>query len=393
MYHQKPMYTEVEAGLDENSQMLQVKTNMNVNGTSPELMEADNRRKFRKYTSGESVIIGVVLGLFLTYLFGGVHDSSDDRDHQKSLEVVNRNYRAELDDKYFDDVHDTMLSAIGLDGFSMEGEVYMQNPALVYMNHSQAYLQVTTSMSTSHYFELNLGFDAQINQAYCGAATAATVLNSLLDIHNELPVDVVYSPYRYATQTDIFESECVKENVLILKDEQGHDGIWTAPMGLSLEQVFGLLKCHLENLNLSWSLDLNHANPNTLTMDEMREIFIQSLSSEHSRILINYYRKGLGQIGGGHFSPIGAYDKGTDSFLIMDVAKYKYAPVWASSDSIYRALTTQDHCGVWDWPNGQTRLPEHLKEPKTVEEWRQAFKILKCQTSYRGFIIIKEQVQ
>ena len=39
--------------------------------------------------------------------------------------------------------------------------------------------------------------------------------------------------------------------------------------------------------------------------------------------IVNFNRSTLGQEGGGHFSPVAAYDPTTDSALIMDVARYK----------------------------------------------------------------------
>ncbi|KAK1747530.1 hypothetical protein QTG54_001493 [Skeletonema marinoi] len=56
--------------------------------------------------------------------------------------------------------------------------------------------------------------------------------------------------------------------------------------------------------------------------------------------MINYHRQGLGQVGGGHFSPLGSYHPPTDSFLIMDVAKYKYPPVWVGAATLFSSLST-----------------------------------------------------
>jgi hypothetical protein len=40
-------------------------------------------------------------------------------------------------------------------------------------------------------------------------------------------------------------------------------------------------------------------------------------------MLVNFYRKSLAEEGGGHFSPLAAYDPPSDQVLIMDVARYK----------------------------------------------------------------------
>jgi hypothetical protein len=45
---------------------------------------------------------------------------------------------------------------------------------------------------------------------------------------------------------------------------------------------------------------------------------------------------------GGHISPLAAYDDKTDRFLIMDVARYKYPPVWVKASDIFDAMNTPD---------------------------------------------------
>ena len=63
---------------------------------------------------------------------------------------------------------------------------------------------------------------------------------------------------------------------------------------------------------------------------------------ENHFVIVNYYRKALGQEWGGHISPLAAYDEKQDKFLILDVARYKYPPVWVSSADLYAAMNTPD---------------------------------------------------
>jgi hypothetical protein len=48
--------------------------------------------------------------------------------------------------------------------------------------------------------------------------------------------------------------------------------------------------------------------------------------------------------GGGHFSPLAAYHEESDSFLVMDVARYKYPPFWVHADLLCQAMATPDPC-------------------------------------------------
>ena len=49
-----------------------------------------------------------------------------------------------------------------------------------------------------------------------------------------------------------------------------------------------------------------------------------------------------GQQIGGHISPLGAYDEKKDRFLILDVARYKYPPVWVKASDLFDAMNTTD---------------------------------------------------
>jgi Phytochelatin synthase len=57
-------------------------------------------------------------------------------------------------------------------------------------------------------------------------------------------------------------------------------------------------------------------------------------------VIVNYLRKALGQQTGGHISPLAAYDAKEDRFLILDVARYKYPPVWVKVSDLFDAMNT-----------------------------------------------------
>ena len=59
-------------------------------------------------------------------------------------------------------------------------------------------------------------------------------------------------------------------------------------------------------------------------------------------MIINYLRMAIGQERGGHISPLAAYDAQTDRFLILDVARYKYPPVWVTASDLFEAMNTRD---------------------------------------------------
>ena len=285
------------------------------------------------------------------------------------------------------------------------------------------------------YFLINSGgFDAQDNQAYCAVASVSTLLNSLRYSKRfrdgddpsgwsfDLPTDPRYDPYPYATQSDVLDGACVRDNVVERGDgsdrgdgggvgggggvgtpDRHFDGIFRPPYGLSLEQAGKLLNCHA---NGDWIVTVVNVDPGQVSLLKMRYDLKAALIDPDARVMINYDRKGLGQVGGGHFSPLGAYHSSTDSFLIMDVAKYKYPPVWVGADTLHGAMATVDRCGTYDYPRGQERLMDRdaafsdggtagagtsLFDPMTHDEYEDSLRVLNCKERFRGYIILKKR--
>ena len=74
----------------------------------------------------------------------------------------------------------------------------------------------------------------------------------------------------------------------------------------------------------------------------IRREIAANLATGDDFVLVNYARRALGQQGGGHISPLGAYDERSDSFLIMDVNPNRAPWVWVRSDDLIAAMRTFD---------------------------------------------------
>ena len=59
-------------------------------------------------------------------------------------------------------------------------------------------------------------------------------------------------------------------------------------------------------------------------------------------MIVNYKRAEVGQRGGGHISPLGAYDAESDSFLVLDVNPAAAGWVWMSTATLVRGMRTFD---------------------------------------------------
>jgi hypothetical protein len=171
------------------------------------------------------------------------------------------------------------------------------------------------------YFPISVAFETQKNQAYCGVASMVMVLNA---IHAPAPSTSEYSPYHVFTQ----------DNILDDKTETILPRAVLARQGMTLDQLGDILKLH------PLAVDVRHAAAGGL--DEFRKSASAYLATKDHFVLVNYLRKALSQESGGHISPLAAYDDKADRFLILDVARYKYPPVWVSASDLFDAMNTSD---------------------------------------------------
>jgi hypothetical protein len=61
-----------------------------------------------------------------------------------------------------------------------------------------------------------------------------------------------------------------------------------------------------------------------------------------SYVIVNYRREAVGQKGGGHISPLGAYDAGSDSVLLLDVNPAVAGWVWMPTATLVKGMRTFD---------------------------------------------------
>ena len=58
-------------------------------------------------------------------------------------------------------------------------------------------------------------------------------------------------------------------------------------------------------------------------------------------LICNLGRPELGQIGTGHFIPVGGYDQESGKVLLMETARYKYPPHWVDLEMLYNAMNSR----------------------------------------------------
>lgn len=171
------------------------------------------------------------------------------------------------------------------------------------------------------YWRLIPNFATQETQSYCGVASAITVLNSL---PIDKPVDPAYKPYAYFTQRNFFSPEVSR----IVSAQT------VLAQGMTREEMAQALS--------SYGLRARSIAGDTFTSASLRSLLQTALGDDGQFVLANYFRGTFGQIGGGHWSALAAYDAATDRVLILDVAKYKYPPAWVSLDALRASIATLD---------------------------------------------------
>jgi hypothetical protein len=223
--------------------------------------------------------------------------------------------------------------------------------ALVSFSEPESIKRLERSKHKVDFFHLANHFESQTNKAFCGPTSAAIVLNTLR-VNNAAiakPVDASllgekdrallpagFEPLfpRY-TQNNFFDeaSSQVKSREQVFgkprAEGEKRDG------GIQLRQLHGMLAAKGLDVQLRVADD---KLPDATIKAELKE----NLKTANDYIIINYARPVLGQKGGGHISPLGAYDQASDSFLILDVNPNGQSWVWVKADALIQSMRTPD---------------------------------------------------
>ncbi|MDJ0578839.1 phytochelatin synthase family protein [Crocosphaera sp.] len=193
---------------------------------------------------------------------------------------------------------------------------------LINFNSSQGEIFLVESQARQDYIPLSLQFETQDNLAFCGVASIVMVLNAL---SIPAPTATEWVRYNRFTQDNFFDNPNT-ENVISKET--------VSRQGMTLQELGGLLE--------SYPLDVEVYHGGEVSLEEFRQRIVDNLQQENNFVLVNYLRSSIGQQRGGHISPIAAYHEESDRFLILDVSRYKYPPVWVKAEELWNATNTID---------------------------------------------------
>jgi hypothetical protein len=209
------------------------------------------------------------------------------------------------------------ISAVGRPG----AETLSLPPDLIALDSPEGETLLFEAEAWRSYFPLSIHFVSQVNQAFCGVAAMVMVLNAF-DVRGLATPQ--WKPYTAFDQENFFSpaTEAILPRAVV---EQR--GMTLTKLG-GLPGAFGL------------KAEVHHASDSSA--DDFRRVARATLDASDRYVIANYLRKAIGQESGGHISPLAAYDEDSDRFLILDVSRYKYPPVWVETEALFAAMHTPD---------------------------------------------------
>ena len=182
-------------------------------------------------------------------------------------------------------------------------------PSLVAATAAEGVERLADAEAFADYELLSSSFQAQSLASYCGVASSVAVLGAF------------GTP---TTQAGFFtdEASAVRSRFKVTFG------------GMSLADLAGLLNAHGLKTSVHYA--------DQFSVVEFRAAVEKNLATDDDYLLVNYQREALGQGRVGHISPLAAYDRETDSVLVMDTAAHKYPPTWVPVVLLYAGMNTTD---------------------------------------------------
>jgi hypothetical protein len=189
-------------------------------------------------------------------------------------------------------------------------------------------------------------FEPQSNAAFCGPTSAAIVLNAVRGRSADLPRDrsrLRPEDLRYIPSTfDPTIPRFTQDNV-ITKGQKTRAQVLGEPLTINGKPDTGHQARQLDEM-----LRANGLITRLVIVDDkkveqdIRTELVENLKSRGDYVIVAYRREAVGQRGGGHISPFGAYDAESDSFLILDVNPASAGWVWMPTATLVKGMRTFD---------------------------------------------------
>jgi Phytochelatin synthase len=191
-------------------------------------------------------------------------------------------------------------------------------------------------------------FEPQSNPAFCGPTSAAIVLNAIRGRNPDLPrdrsrlraEDLRYVPSNYDPTIPRF----TQDNV-IAKGQKTRAQVLGEPLTINGKQVtdFGYqIRQRDEMLRANGVITRLTIVDDNKSEQDIRAELVENLKRRGDYVIVAYLREAVGERGGPHISPLGAYDAESDSFLVLDVNPASADWVWMPTGTLVKGMRTFD---------------------------------------------------
>ncbi|WP_169577600.1 phytochelatin synthase family protein [Sinimarinibacterium sp. CAU 1509] len=224
----------------------------------------------------------------------------------------------------------------------------IQSNALIAFASDEGFARLTRASGHADFSALANQFEAQSNRGFCGPTTATIVLNAVhagstdapRDSSRLRPEDLKYAPKGFDltvprfTQENVFD-KAGKTRAQVFGEPVTINGKPTSDYGFQLRQIDELLRANGLPTKL---VVVDDDKPEA----DIRADLVANLQHAGDFVIVNYQRKAIGQPGGAHISPLGAYDAESDSVLVLDVNPSAAGWVWVPMPVMIKGMRTFD---------------------------------------------------
>jgi hypothetical protein len=205
----------------------------------------------------------------------------------------------------------------------------------------------------SDFFTLAGHFEAQVNAGMCGPASSVIVLNALRvdgskvqlprdtstvppEVLARLPKGIEAGLARYTQTALIADPKFASVKPLDQFYGKPKDAKSKPSPGLQLRELAGVLTAQ------GLVVDVRVVDAAAKEDAIVKEI-ADNVARGGDFVIVNYLRSSVGQTGGGHHSPVGAYDEASKSFLILDTNPTDGKGwAWVPASALVAAMRTPD---------------------------------------------------
>ncbi|KAF9424690.1 hypothetical protein BGZ94_007959 [Podila epigama] len=240
-----------------------------------------------------------------------VHNHSDNNDQGESKDITCKDRQDQVQDAKLQ-VVEMMESVLSSTFYRRELPAHLNSFTSV--EGKRLFREMVQSGTGENFFRMVTSFNTQSDPAFCGVSSLSMVLNALeID-----PGRQWRGVWRWYSDEQLDCCASIEE----MKEK-----------GITFNQFACLARCHAKVV-------VKRADRHTL--EEFRRDVRMVSSSDDYQLVLSFSRAALGQTGSGHFSPIGGYHAGEDKVLVLDTARFKYPPFWATVSELWESLQPKD---------------------------------------------------